>query len=81
MESIQSFSARTFIFALAFISFLITPPSAEAVTAQQVTSPGGIKAWFVSDHTNPILTIKFSFRGGAALDPVGKVGLANMVAG
>jgi zinc protease len=81
MKPIQNLSARTFIFALAFISFLIIHPSAEAVTAQQVTSPGGIKAWFVSDHTNPILTIKFSFRGGAALDPVGKVGLANMVAG
>lgn len=52
-----------------------------AVTAQQVVSPGGIKAWFVPDTTNPILTVKFSFRGGAALDPVGKEGLSNLVSG
>jgi len=81
MKFIQSLSARRFIFAMAFISILNITPSAKAVTAQQVISPGGIKAWFVSDHTNPILTIKFSFRGGSALDPVGKGGLANLVSG
>lgn len=54
---------------------------AGAVTAQQVISPGGIKAWFVPDTTNPILTIKFTFRGGAALDPAGKEGLSNVVSG
>jgi zinc protease len=81
MKPIQNLSARSFIFVMAFMLTLNIPHSAKAVTAQQVISPSGIKAWFVSDHTNPILTVKFSFQGGAALDPVGKEGLANLVSG
>jgi zinc protease len=53
---------------------------AHAVTVQQVTSPGGIVAWLVEDHSIPLTSIEFSFRGGAALDPEGKAGLANLVA-
>lgn len=54
---------------------------AKAVTVQQVTSPDGIVAWLVEDHSIPLTSIEFSFRGGAALDPEGKDGLANLVAG
>jgi zinc protease len=79
MRYIQRLSPRAFIFSAAFILILNISPSAQAVTAQQVTSPAGIRAWFIPDHTNPILTVKFIFRGGAALDPVGKEGLANLV--
>ena len=53
--------------------------SAQAVTVQRVVSPQGIEAWLVEDHTNPILSMRFTFRGGAALDPSGKEGLARMV--
>ena len=35
---------------------------------QQVTSPGGIKAWLVESHANPLIAIRFAFRGGAAQD-------------
>lgn len=45
----------------------------------RVVSPGGIEAWLVSDHINPIINVRFAFRGGASLDPVGKEGLAKMV--
>ena len=79
MKNIQRLSVRAFIFAAAINLILNISPSAQAVTVQQVTSIGGIKAWFVPDHTNPILTIKFIFRGGSTLDPVGKEGLANFV--
>jgi zinc protease len=51
------------------------------VNVIQVLSPGGIEAWLVSDHLNPIINMRFAFRGGAALDPEGKEGLANMVSG
>ncbi len=81
MQSIQRLSNQALLFAVAVILILLITPSVEAVTAQKVISPGGIKAWFVSDNTNPILTVKFTFRGGAALDPVGKGGLANVVSG
>ncbi|MDP6804016.1 MAG: pitrilysin family protein [Rhodospirillales bacterium] len=54
---------------------------AAAVEVERVTTPGGIEAWLVRDHTNPIIAIRFAFRGGAALDPPTKGGLANMVSG
>jgi zinc protease len=54
---------------------------AQAVEVQRVRSPGGIEAWLVEDHSNPIISLSLAFRGGAALDPAGKEGLASMVAG
>ena len=61
------------------LSVLFAPPQAYAVTIERVVSPGGIEAWLVRDHTNPIITMRFAFRGSAALDPEGREGLANMV--
>ena len=81
MKTIQSFWVEVLFFAVSLLLILSITLPAQAITAQQVTSPGGIKAWFVADHTNPILTVKFTFRGGAALDPVGKEGLSNLVSG
>jgi zinc protease len=54
---------------------------ARAVEVQRVVSDGGIEAWLVEDHANPIVSIDLAFRGGASLDPEGKAGLANMVSG
>ena len=81
MKTIQLFWVEVLFFAVSLLLILSITLPAQAITAQQVTSPGGIKAWFVADHTNPILTVKFTFRGGAALDPVGKEGLSNLVSG
>jgi zinc protease len=55
-------------------------PGAGAITIERVTSPAGIEAWFVEDHTLPVVTIRFAFSGGAALDPAGKSGLTAMAA-
>ncbi|HQX27991.1 MAG TPA: pitrilysin family protein, partial [Alphaproteobacteria bacterium] len=47
---------------------------------EQVTSPGGIKAWLVEDHSVPVIAMQFGFRGvGGALDPVDKQGLSRML--
>ncbi|WP_120497788.1 pitrilysin family protein [Kiloniella sp. EL199] len=54
--------------------------SAFAVDITEVTSPGGIKAWLIEDHSNPIISMKFAFTGGSSVDPDGKEGLANLVA-
>ena len=61
------------------VTFALHP--AQAVEVQRVISPGGIEAWLVEDHSNPIISLSLAFRGGAALDPVGKEGQASMVAG
>jgi len=68
------------LFGLAvLLCVLFATPQAYAVTIERVLSLGGIEAWLVRDHINPIITMRFAFRGGAALDPEGREGLANMV--
>ena len=69
---------RKSLIALALVVVIGAP--AGAVEVQRVVSPGGIEAWLVEDHSNPILSLDLVFRGGAALDPAGKEGLANMAA-
>ncbi len=62
------------------LGLLVAVGSARAVEVERVVSPAGIEAWLVEDHTNPIVAVQFSFRGGAALDPANKAGLASMTA-
>lgn len=54
---------------------------AQAVTVERVVSPGGIEAWLVRDHSNPIIAVEVVFRGGASTEPDGRAGLVNMVSG
>lgn len=56
-------------------------PVAGAFEITKVTSPGGIKAWLVEDHKNPIITLRMAFLGGSSADPVGKQGLAHLASG
>lgn len=65
---------------LALISFMAAPAASNAVEVQKVTSPGGIEAWLVEDHTVPLVALNFSFQGGSAQDPVGKEGLTRLLA-
>lgn len=51
---------------------------ARAVTIEEVKSAKGITAWLVEDHSVPVVAMNAGFRGGYALDPVGKRGLANL---
>jgi zinc protease len=54
---------------------------ARAITIQPITSPSGVTAWLVEDHSVPVVTLRFAFPGGAALDPSDRRGLAAMVSG
>lgn len=69
--------AATAVLALAF-AILATP--ADAVEIRRVVSPGGIVAWLVEDRFAPIVSLELAVRGGAATDPAGKEGLAELVA-
>ena len=63
---------------LALVFLLLTwVPGAGAMTIARVTTPTGIEAWLVEDHALPVVTFRFAFPGGAALDPAGKGGLAS----
>ena len=52
-----------------------------ASRVQRVRSPGGIEVWLVEDYAIPLIAVNFGFKGGAAQDPVGKPGVATMLAG
>ncbi len=66
-------------FAAGVCALSAAAPSA-AVEVRRVVSPSGIVAWLVEDRTNPVLSVNFSFRAGAAFDPAGKEGLAELAA-
>ncbi|MCZ6848564.1 MAG: pitrilysin family protein [Alphaproteobacteria bacterium] len=65
--------------ALALAAVLLWALPADALRIKEVTSPKGIKGWLIQDATVPLFTMNFAFRGAAALDPVGKEGLAEFV--
>ncbi len=70
---------KTLFAATAILATVLTASyDAQAVTVEEVTSPGGIKAYLAQDHTNPIIGLSFLLQGGAALDPDAKLGLSGM---
>jgi len=69
---------------LGLVFFLLPATTVYAQSGPQiieVKSPGGITAWLVEDHAVPVIAMKFLIKGGGALDPAGKKGLANLVSG
>lgn len=48
--------------------------------ARALTTPSGIEIWHVEDYTVPLVSVEFAFVGGAAQDPEGQAGLANLLA-
>ena len=58
---------------------LLAPPANAFIKAQEITSPGGIKAWFVFDPVSPLISIDFSFKGGGSVDPAEREGTADML--
>ncbi len=60
---------------------LLTAAPARALEIQDLRSPGGAVFWLVEEPSIPIVALEISFAGGARLDPEGRAGLANMMAG
>lgn len=63
-----------------FLIAVFLPLNAWAVDVERVVSSGGIEAWLVRDHSNPVVSMRFAFEGGSELDPADKAGLANLAA-
>jgi zinc protease len=70
-------AALTSLSLLPLFSVLSSP--AHAMEIQSVKSPGGIEAWLVEEHGNPVMALRFSFEGGNTQDPENKDGLANFL--
>jgi zinc protease len=66
-------------------SFAKTPEPAAAARAfgvpvKEITSPGGISAWLVSDSTVPMIVLSANWKGGVTADPPGLKGATSMMA-
>lgn len=68
--------ALAMVTSIALLSF--TRPAA-AMNIQQITSPGGIQAWLVEEHSVPLISMRYAFDGGSSQDPDGKPGVANFI--
>jgi zinc protease len=64
---------------LAVAAWWLSAP-AHAVEIKELTTPLGIKAWLVEDRSVPVVTLSFSFAGGAALEPANEKGVTNLMA-
>ena len=61
---------------IAGILTLATMPAHALPRAERVVSPGGIEAWLVESRQVPLITMSFSFKGGALQEPADKAGVA-----
>lgn len=56
----------SFLRAIPFILASLIADPAAATEIQEVTSPSGIKAWLVEDHSIPFTALNLAFRGAPA---------------
>ena len=68
------------IWAAACVALLALPLWAEA-EIQEITSPGGIKAWLVEEHGIPFTALSIRFTGGTSLDGSDARGATNLMMG
>ena len=69
---------RILISVMAVFTFIAAPLRAD-VDIQEVTSPNGLTAWLVEDHTIPFMALRLGFEGGASLDREGKRGSVSLM--
>jgi zinc protease len=68
--------------AFALLLCLAAAPARASVDVVRVVSPGGIEAWLVENHANPILSMTMAFRGGATvIDQATRPGAGELLAG
>lgn len=64
----------------AFLLVLLTAlPLRAEIAIEEVTSPGGVRAWLVQDSSIPFVALELRFRGGTSLDEPGRRGAVNLM--
>jgi len=69
------------VLAVCIVSFMSTSSANAATHVQRVVSPGGIVAWLVEEHSVPLISVEFAFRGGSAQDAATRQGTGNLLSG
>lgn len=72
---------RLSLAALVLAALVAVAAPARAVDITEVKSARGITAWLIRDASIPLVSMEFAFRGGSALDPRGRGGLAEFASG
>lgn len=62
-------------------AMILAMPAAADIDIQEITSPQGISAWLVEDHTIPFVALDIRFQGGTSIDPEGKRGAVYFMTG
>ncbi len=72
-------AARVAALMLATFTLLFGAIPANAIEpVQRIVSPGGIEALLIESHEVGVISMRFSFRGGALEDPADKPGVAHL---
>lgn len=62
------------------MSIAVTPVTAPPAQVGRVVTPAGIEVWHVESNVVPLVALSFLIEGGAAQDPPGKAGVAQLTA-
>lgn len=65
------------LLALVLLAVLLVTRPANATEVERIVTPAGIELWYVQEPGIPVIALSIGFRGGSALDPPGKAGLAS----
>lgn len=68
-------------FLLPVVACFMALPAWAEVNIKEMTTPGGINAWLVEEHSIPFVALELRFQGGTSLDPQGKDGVTNLMVG
>lgn len=63
------------------IALIFALPAWAEIEIEEVTSPGGITAWLVEDHSIPFTALELRFRGGTSLDDPDARGAVYLMSG
>ncbi len=64
---------------LSLLLLVAALPARAGVDIKEITTPGGLSAWLVEDHSIPFVALELRFRGGGSLDAPGKRGATNLM--
>ncbi len=64
--------------ALAGFAFVAAAPAASAMKIEKIVTPAGITAWLVREHSVPLVSLNYAFRGGSSQDEADKSGAASL---
>ncbi|MBI5132231.1 MAG: insulinase family protein [Rhodopseudomonas palustris] len=78
--SLRSVKRLALAATVALAAALPATPGLAAEKIQNLVTPGGLHVWFVQDATVPLISMEYSFDGGASQDPADKPGVGHMVA-